>query len=264
MKVGVVQMAPVFGDVKVNVEKALGLMDKADADLLVLPELFSTGYQFVNKEEVMELAEEVPNGFTCEKLSEAAREKNIFIVAGMAEKGGENYYNSAVLIGPKGFVGRYRKAHLFYEEKFWFTPGDIEFPVFDIGKAKIGLMICFDWVFPEVSRILALKGAQIICQPANLVLPYCQSTMISRSIENRCFSITCNRVGIEKRKEEELDFTGMSQVINPKGEVMLTMGEVSEGLEIVEIDPALADDKLITTHNDVIKDRRTDLFGKLL
>ena len=264
MKVGVVQMSPVFGDIKANVEKTVEFIKKADADLLVLPELFNTGYQFVDKQELAELAEEIPNGYTCKELYQAAQKKDCFIVAGLAEKDGDNFYNSAVLIGPQGFVGLYRKAHLFYEEKFIFTPGDLPFSVFDIGKAKIGIMVCFDWVFPEVSRILALKGAQIICQPANLVLPFCQRTMVSRSIENRCFSITCNRVGSEKRKEEALKFTGMSQVTSPKGEILLQLEEAGEYSKAVTIDPTLAGDKNITKHNHVLADRRTDLFEELL
>ncbi len=265
MKVGVFQFAPVFGQVQENIRKAREAISQLEADLVVLPELFNTGYQFVTKEEARALAEAVPDGFTTRSLAETARQKRLFIVAGLAERAGERVYNSAVVVGPQGFVGVYRKAHLFYEEKLWFDPGDGEFPVFDIGPTKIGLMICFDWIFPEVARILALKGAQILCQPANLVLPYCQGAMVTRAIENRVFTITANRVGSEHRKvDEELRFTGMSQVVDPKGQVLFRLGETEETTRVVEIDPARALDKRVNVHNHVFDDRRTDLYARLL
>ncbi|MGE5575940.1 MAG: nitrilase-related carbon-nitrogen hydrolase [Syntrophothermus sp.] len=269
MKVGVFQFDPVFGQVRENVRRAQKAISQIEADLVVLPELFNTGYQFVAKEEARALAEAVPDGFTTRSLGETARQKRLFIVAGLAERAGdregERIYNSAVVVGPQGFVGVYRKAHLFYEEKLWFDPGDGEFPVFDIGSAKIGLMICFDWIFPEVARILALKDAQILCQPANLVLPYCQGAMVTRAIENRVFTITANRVGSERRKvDEELRFTGMSQVVDPKGQVLFRLGETEETIRVVEVDPARALDKRVNVHNHVFDDRQTDLYARLL
>ncbi|MCL4516478.1 MAG: acyltransferase [Firmicutes bacterium] len=264
MKVGILQFTPIFGQVPGNIFTVQKTISQIQADLVVLPELFNTGYQFVTKEEVGELAEPVPNGFTTQRLVEMAQKNGLFIVAGLAERDGDRVYNSAVLVGPRGFVGVYRKAHLFYEEKLWFDPGDGEFPVFDIGPAKIGLMICFDWIFPEVSRILALQGAQVICQPANLVLPYCQGAMVTRAIENRVFTVTANRVGNEHRQaDEELRFTGMSQVVDPKGQVLFRLGETEEALRVVEIDPALALDKKATKYNHVFDDRRVDLYGRL-
>ncbi len=265
MKVGVFQFAPAFGQVKENVRRAQEAISRVEADLVVLPELFNTGYQFVARAEAQGLAEAVPDGFTTRSLAETARQKRLFIVAGLVERAGKRVYNSAVLVGPQGFVGVYRKAHLFYEEKLWFDAGDGKFPVFDIGPAKIGLMICFDWIFPEVSRILALKGAQVLCQPANLVLPYCQGAMVTRAIENRVFTVTANRVGNERRKaDEELRFTGMSQAADPKGQVLFRLGETEETIRVVEIDPARALDKRINVHNQVFDDRRVDLYGRLL
>ena len=117
MKAGFIQTSPVFGDIKTNVERVSEIIVSLDSDLVVLPELFSTGYQFISKEEVLELSEEVPSGYTTRRLMRLSKEKNVFIVAGIAERAGTALYNSAVLTGPEGFLGVYRKTHLFYEEK---------------------------------------------------------------------------------------------------------------------------------------------------
>ncbi|MEE9543759.1 MAG: nitrilase-related carbon-nitrogen hydrolase, partial [Thermodesulfobacteriota bacterium] len=170
MLVGFVQSSPKFGEVGRNVDIALRRVLRADVDLIVLPELFNTGYRFRSLKEAFRLAEEIPDGPTTERLIETASAKKVFIVAGLAERKGKKVYNSAVLVGPRGLIGVYRKAHLFSTEKRLFTPGDTPFEVFDIGKAKVGMMICFDWLFPEAARALALKGADIICHPSNLVL----------------------------------------------------------------------------------------------
>ena len=109
-------------------------------------------------------------------------------------------------------------------------------------------------------RTLALKGAQIIAHPSNLVLPWCQQAMITRSIENRVFSITTNRTGTERNAEKKLTFTGMSQIINPKGEIIKRLNKVEESVYIAEINPEEANDKKATVHNDVLADRRTEMY----
>ena len=126
-------------------------------------------------------------------------------------------------------------------------------------------MICFDWIFPESARILALKGADIIAHPSNLVLPYCQDAMITRSIENGVFTVTTNRIGSEKRGgKKELKFTGGSQVTGTKGEVLLKANDVEDKLGIVEIVPEKARDKQITQYNNIITDRRKSLYNDLI
>ena len=167
-----------------------------------------------------------------------------------------------VLVGPQGYVGHYRKVHLFYEEKLWFQPGDGGFKIYDIGLAKIGLMICFDWIFPEVARTLALQGADILCHPANLVLPYCQDAMITRAIENRVFTLTANRIGAEKRGDRnELYFTGQSQIVDPKGNLLFRLKTDTEELKVVEVDPAEARDKWLNVHNHIFKDRCPEVYA---
>jgi predicted amidohydrolase len=133
-----------------------------------------------------------------------------------------------------------------------------------VDGGKVGMMICFDWFFPEVARVLALEGAQVICHPANLVLPWCQDAMRTRSIENRVFSVTANRIGAEKRGNIALTFTGKSQIVTPKGDVLAQASERSESLKVVDVDPAEALDKHVTPNNDLFKDRKVALYKPLL
>lgn len=260
MKVGFIQTSPIFGNIKANVESVVEDIISMDADLIVLPELFSTGYQFKSKKEVSKLAEELPKGYAAKMLINTAKKKKIFIVFGIAEKCGNRFYNSSALAGPKGFINVYRKAHLFWNEKKLFSPGNTPFEVCNIGMAKIGMMICFDWFFPEVSRILALKGADIICHPSNLVLPHCPQAMITRCLENRVFAVTANRVGIENRvKNIPLRFIGKSQIVSPDGEILYRASQNKEEIKVIDINPKLARNKKINSKNDLFKDRRIDI-----
>ena len=263
MKVGFVQFEPVFGERERNVRRSMALMEGAEADLWVLPELCNTGYLFRSKEEVEDLSEEIPNGPSVRAWREMARNRNAHVVAGMAERANGKVFNAAVLVRPSGAVNVYRKAHLFDEEKRWFEPGDTGFEVFDIGKARIGMMVCFDWIFPEATRILALKGADLICHPANLVLPYCPAAMVTRCVENRVFAVTCNRIGMERRGGKALSFIGSSQIVDPKGQVLVRAKRDEESVQVAEIDPTLARDKRITERNDLFEDRRGTLYGAL-
>ncbi|VAV82585.1 Aliphatic amidase AmiE [hydrothermal vent metagenome] len=264
LKVGFLQTAPVFGDIRGNVDRVIKRLGRADTEgleLVVLPELFSTGYQFTSKKELRSLAEDIKGGYSAGRLSSLAKERGMYIVAGLAERSGKKLYNSSVLIGPKGLVSVYRKAHLFWNEKAIFSPGDIPLEVVNIGKARLGMMICFDWLFPEVARALALKGADIICHPSNLVLPNCPQAMITRCLENRIFAITANRVGTEDRgKGEALTFIGKSQIVTPRGEVLVRASGKRAAFAKADLDIALARDKKITPKNHIFRDRRQDIF----
>jgi Predicted amidohydrolase len=126
-----------------------------------------------------------------------------------------------VIIGPNGYLGKYRKIHLFDTEKNCFEKGDLPLKVFNIGSARVGVMICFDWRFPETARTLALSGADLIAHPSNLVLPHCPQSIITRCLENRIFIVTANRVGTEKRTpNNSLNFIGQSQVVDPDGNIL--------------------------------------------
>jgi predicted amidohydrolase len=289
MRVGFYQFQPIFGEKEKNLAKVCARLSKVEADLMVLPELFATGYLFRNRNELACMAESIPSGMTTQALLAVSKTKKMFIIGGIAEKvegfatkslrhkvknsswclgasvaKGKKIYNSAILVCPNGKVHTYRKVHLFLEEKFLFTPGDKPFPVFDIGNIKIGMLICFDWIFPEASRILALNGAQIICQPANLILPYAHSATLTRALENRVFIILCNRIGEDRRGKKRLKFNGMSQIVDPLGRIIFRASKDQETLKIVEIDPKQTLNKKVTEYNDVIKDRRPELYHKLI
>ncbi len=261
MKAAFYQFTPLFGKKEENIAKVIAALKDADLDLLVLPELFATGYQFTSNEEVEELSEPIPNGKTTKALSDLSKEKGIYIVAGLPERDGDKFYNSAFLTGPEGFIGSYRKTHLFFEETLYFEPGDTGFRVWETPIGKIGIMICFDWFFPESTRSLALLGAEVIAHPSNLVLPFCPDAMPVRCLENRVYAITANRTGTEDRKDgEALTFIGKSEVVSPKAEILIRAGEDEETLMIVDIDPSLASDKKLNPFNDILKDRREDKY----
>ncbi|MDI6809012.1 MAG: nitrilase-related carbon-nitrogen hydrolase [Candidatus Eisenbacteria bacterium] len=262
MKVAFVQTKPVFGEKARNLESAAKLIEKTDCDLFVLPELFATGYSFSSKEEVRCLSEKIPQGETTAFLSKLAKDKVAYIVFGIAEKAGPAFYNSAVLLSPRGFVGCYRKVHLFLNEKKLFRPGNTGFQVFNIGLARLGIIICFDWLFPESMRTLALKGADVVCHPANLVLPFCQTAMLTRCLENRVFAVTANRTGTEKRAGKTLTFTGGSQMVDPSGTPLIKAGTKREEVGIFEIDPTDSRDKWFTPGNHVLKDRRPEFYAR--
>lgn len=257
MKVGFIQFAPKFGAKKRNLEKITKLVKQArNADLLVLPEMATTGYMVKDRKELMELAEPVPNGPITRRLIKIVKENKVFLVVGLPEKEKNKVYSTAILIGPEGFVGKNRKTHLFLKETLYFDKGNLGFKVFNIGKAKIGIGICFDYMFPEVWRTLALKGAQIFCLPTNLVLPYCMEVMKIRSLENGCFSISTNRVGFERGQK----FTGGSQIIGPRMEILAKAGRNKKEVKVVKINVSKANNKMITKYNDLLKDRRPKFY----
>jgi predicted amidohydrolase len=262
MRVGYYQNNPEFGKVDDNLDRIAAALRTAEADLLVLPELCASGYQFVSKDEVRELSEAVPDGRTTTRLLDLAKQTQMVIVAGLPERSGSVCYNSAVAVGPRGFIGCYRKTHLFFEETLFFNPGDTGFQVWEIGQAKIGIMICFDWYYPEAARTLALKGADIICHPSNLVLPNCPDSMPVRCLENRVFAVTCNRTGSEARHgKDRLTYIGNSEIVSPRGAILHRAPRDQEALCVVEIDPAEARNKSVTPYNDLLRDRREALYS---
>jgi predicted amidohydrolase len=258
MQLGVVQMNPEFGAVKQNVDRALGIMECGEADLYVLPELFSSGYNFIDLHEVESMAEPA-EGALAARMAAWAKQHHAYVVYGFIERA-DALYNSAALVGPDGLLGVYRKVHLFDRENLWFTPGNLGFPVFELPFAKVGIMICFDWFFPEAARTLALKGAEIIAHPANLVLPHCPAGMMTRSLENHLFTATADRIGVEERGECSLRFIGTSQIVAPNGAVLARLGTTEEALAVAEIDAALAANKSLNAHNHLLNSRRPDQY----
>jgi predicted amidohydrolase len=265
MKAGYIQTEPKFGEVEKNLNHISEKLEGVRADLIVLPELFNTGYTFENKDEARKYSEEFGEGPTFSAMKKWAMDIEGFITGSIVERDGDKIYNTAILAGSFGIVGHYRKAHLFDREKKIFDPGDTSIQPVNIGFAMVGLMICFDWIFPEVARVLALNEAHILAHPSNLILPELgQKAMVVRSIENRVFSITANRIGTEKRAGVELTFTGRSQIVSPKGEILAQSPADEEDIQIVEIDEMSAEDKKITPNNDIFKDRRKEFYGRII
>ena len=261
VNVGFYQFNPIFGEIKRNLDTVSNRLSQVQCDLMVLPELFASGYQFISKQEVEELAELVPEGPTTQRLIQVAGDRRMVLIAGLPERDGANCYNSAVIVTPSGFLGCYRKTHLFYEETIFFSPGNTGFQVWDIGSAKIGIMVCFDWFYPESVRTLALKGADIICHPSNLVLPHCPEAMVTRCLENRVFTITANRIGSEARGgKKPLTYIGQSEIVSPGGAILSRAPSDQDSLRVLDIDPHEARDKSLNPYNDLLRDRRTQFY----
>ena len=168
----VVQTSPQLGEVEANVEamaKILEQLPSAPARLVVFPEMASTGYLFEDRTRLWHMAEPIPDGPTTRHWAELARRYQLYVVVGLPEREGDAIYNSAVLVGPEGYVTKYRKLHLWSEEKLLYKPGNLGFVIADLPIGRIGLMICYDLWFPEQARILRLMGADVLAIPAALV-----------------------------------------------------------------------------------------------
>jgi predicted amidohydrolase len=261
MRVGLLQFTPQPGDVRANLNHIVRSLTGASADIIVLPELCTTGYLFSSRDEAAKLSEPVPAGPTCATMAALSRNTKTAIVWGMPALAGSRVFNAAVLVTPRGQFHVYHKAHLFVDEKDLFDRGDSPFPVFDLGPVKVGMLVCFDHFFPEAARSLALHGAQIVCHPSNLVLEYAHTNSVTRAVENRVFWILANRTGSETLGEKTLAFNGRSQIVAPDGAILCRAGPDSEELLVVDIHPTLALDKKVTPRNDLFADRRTDLYS---
>ena len=260
IKVGYLQFNPKFGQVRANVRFVIEKLSNLNVDLIVLPELFNTGYNFINKYEVKKLSEPVPGGYTSSEITKIAERKKMYIVGGISEIENNKLYNSAFLIGPEGYIGKYRKIQLFNREKIFFKTGNLGLNVFNTKIGKIGILICFDWIFPETMRTLALKGAQIITHPTNLVLPFYQKAAMTRAVENRVFIILANRFGKENRGGIEFRYTGKSEIVAPNGEILISSPQNKVDLKIAQIHPELADNKNVNEFNNLFSDRKTRYY----
>jgi len=263
MRAGFVQTKPEFGKKKENIDRAVAMVENVGADLLVLPELFNTGYFFPSKDDVFKLGEDAQNGKTVRTFKALARKKKCHFVIGIAEVKSGRTYNTSVYITPKGKTYLYRKVHLFYNEPAWFSRGNLKFSVFPFYEYKLGMMICFDYMFPEACRALMLEGANLICHPSNLVLQYCQDAMRTRSLENWVYTITANRIGTDTIGDQSLKFTGLSQVTSINGDVLVRAGKSQPVVKTVDIDLEQTLTKKPTELNELLADRRPSFYTKL-
>ena len=258
--VAYIQFAPVLDDLNSTIKNLEPLIENvSNANLVVLPELANSGYNFKNKEQAFQTAESTETGIFTNFLKEKCKQHNFHIVSGINEIENGKLFNSAILVNSDGCIGKYRKIHLFLNEKKYFQHGN-KLPVFDLGFCKIGILICFDHLFPEPWRILALKGAQIICHPSNLVTNLTLKTLPAQALMNKIFIITANRIG----SEGDLFFTGKSRIIDPLGERICQAFIDKEDTSIIKIDPNKADDKIINSMNHIFKDRKAEVYAKYL
>jgi predicted amidohydrolase len=262
-RVAFVQGRPRFGRADENLERGLELAATVEADLVVLPELWSSGYVFSSHEEVDALAEDAQTGATARALCAAAKRERRHYVAGFPERHRGRCYNSAMLVGRSGVIAIYRKLHLFEREQEWFEPGNLPLRVHRVGPARVGMLICFDWRFPETARVLALDGADVIAHPSNLVFANAQEAMRVRALENRIATVTANRTGTEKRPGGTVPFTGRSQVVGPNGDVVVRAGRSETCARAATIDLARCRDKGLTPLTHLFRSRRPAFYREI-
>jgi predicted amidohydrolase len=261
IKAGFIQFAPILGRPAGTLEIVRSLIEGvAAADLVVLPELANSGYNFISAKQAYQLAEQESKSEFIDFLVAFARQKNLNIVTGFNERSGKDLYNSSLLITPSGIQGKYRKIHLFMNEKSLFKPGNLGLPLFDLGFARMGMQICFDYIFPETWRVFGLKGADIVCHPSNLITPYPHKVLPAQALMNRLFIITANRIGTEG----ELTFSGASVINDPEGDTILRAPKDRNAVMVINLDIDMARNKMITAKNHVFKDRFPEHYTGLL
>jgi N-carbamoylputrescine amidase len=272
--VACVQMQPTFGNVAANVAHSVELIGRAaarGAKLVVLPELANTGYMFASREEAFGLAEQIPGGPSAAAWAECAARHGLYIVAGITECSGPDLYNSAVVIGPEGYVGTFRKVHLWNEENLFFEPGNLGFPVFHTPIGRIGVAICYDGWFPESFRLCALQGADIVCVPTNWVpIPgqaegreaMANILAMAAAHSNSIFIACADRVGVERGQP----FEGQSLIVSYTGwPVVGPASRDAEDILIAEVNLGEARRKRNwNAFNQVLRDRRVDVYDEML
>ncbi len=265
VSIGFIQPKVRFGRIDYNIERINGLLDSlGDFDLIVLPELVYSGYIFKDRDEALKFSMKYSKKIR-DHLIKISDTTSSVVVAGAPEHSNGKIYNSAYIAYNGEIVDTYRKLHLFYKEKEWFEAGDKPLKVYDFdGRFKLGVMICFDWRFPEVARILALKGADVIAHPSNLVFDYAYTVALARAVENNVYIVTSNRVGIDNRAGMKIRFKGMSQIVSPNMEILYRGRKYREDARTVEVDIKLARDKWATKLNHLFKDRRIEFYTPLL
>jgi predicted amidohydrolase len=251
-----------------NRDKTLNFIENAasqGAKLIVLPELCVSGYVFNSRDEALKSSELIPNGESLKAWDRICKEKGIYLIAGLAERDNEALYNTSVLIGPNGYMGKYRKLHLWFEEKFFFEPGNLSPPLFNTPFGRVAMMICYDMWFPEIPRIHSLNGADLLVIPTNWpehptrerVKDITDKIIVTHSCLNKVFTAACDRVGTERGTT----FKGRSIITGTDGSILA--GPASRDKEeIIIAECNLMDSRIKSTNNlnNVIWDRRSDIY----
>jgi predicted amidohydrolase len=258
------QVAPRIADLQANRRLSLSAIADAaaaGADVIVLPELVTSGYVFESAEEAASVAISTDHALFEHWAAEAG---GAVVIGGFAERGDDGLvYNSAAVVDQSGVIGVYRKVHLWDREKLWFAPGGEPPRVFDTPAGRIGVLVCYDLEFPEMPRMLALAGAELICVPTNW--PYVERPEGERPPEvtigmaaarvNRVFLACCDRTGTERGQH----WTAGTSIMNEEGWVLAC--QTGAGPASASVDLARSHDKTYTELADVLGDRRPELYG---
>jgi predicted amidohydrolase len=269
VRVAVAQTEPRLGETERNLEACLARLQeaaRAGAKLLVLPECAIPGYMFDSAEEALPLAQEIP-GPSTELLERECSRLDMHVVCGLLERDGDVLHNAAVLVGPEGLIGTYRKTHLPFLGVDRFVAPGAELPVWETPLGRIGIEICYDLRFPEATRTLGLQGADLVALPTNFpVAARLQTEFITRTraAENRVYLLAANRVG----KERWAEFCGWSQIVDPYGERLAEAGAAEEALLVADYDIQRARDKDYVIPGEyelyLFGHRRPELYGALV
>lgn len=271
VRVACCQLAPQVGEKSLNLAKTVDFVERAarqGAQIVVLPELCSSGYVFESRAEAMSLADAYDDGETTRLWAGLARDHGLHIVGGFAERSGATLYNAAAVIGPQGRIGLYRKVHLWGDENLYFAPGDLGFPVFATEHGTLGVGICYDGWFPEGYRSCALKGAELVCVPTNWVPIPGQDpareamanilTMAAAHV-NSVYIAAADRVGTERGQL----FLGQSLIAGYSGwPVAGPASATDEQILVADLDLGLAKRaRRWNDFNQVLRDRRPEAYG---
>ncbi|MCA9041856.1 MAG: carbon-nitrogen hydrolase family protein [Planctomycetaceae bacterium] len=271
MKIAGVQMDVQLGEVDHNLRAIMEALEetaRAGAHLTLFPECALSGYCFDSKAEAVPFAQTIPGPAT-DRLAETCNRQNCYVVLGMLELEGEDLYNSAVLIGPEGVIGKYRKVHLPYLGIDRYTsPGKDPYQVYSAGDLRIGMQICYDASFPEATRCLALLGADLVVLPTNwppgaeTTADYCIN---SRAVENGIYFMAINRSG----RERGFRFIGRSSIADPIGKTVARAESTEPEILFADLDLARARNKRYQRvpgkHEiDRLADRRPEMYSLLM
>jgi len=256
------------------------------AELVVFPELIVHGHCTPN---TWEIADEVPNGESVKALGDIARKSRLILCAGLSEKENDIVYNTQVLVGPAGYIGKQRKLHMSRDESFFYKGGR-EIRVFDLGMCKVGIVICYDNQFPEVARIVALRGADVILMPhaaregrwddtpesqaaaRRKVFDFFSSSYRMRARENACFCVYVDQAGragyVDSLPREHFNqphHPGGAMVIAPNGDIIrhTQTEQIRDEMIVADLDASLL--AAARSHpNYTLRTRRPELFGELV
>jgi predicted amidohydrolase len=257
LNIAQIQFSPRLGDIDLNCLKAESFINQCtQSKLIILPELADTGYNFIDKNHALEVGRTLGDNPFIEMLKRQSKKLGLSIVSGFCERTNSKLYNSSILVSKGKVIEKYKKIHLFMNEKDIFDEGKGGLNVIEIDGYKIGMQICFDYLFPEPWRILAEKKVDIIAHPSNLVTFNAFKLIPALCIMNKIFIATTNRVG----KERGLSFSGRSFVCDPNGKLINEARDKAEKIIFTSIRIDESRNKMITERNHVFKDRRKENY----